>query len=140
MISQLSIWKWKSVRHVQFFGTPTTQSMEFTQARIPKWLVISFSSGSSQSRDWTQISHIAGRLFTSWATGKPKNTGVVNYPFSSESSIPRNRAEVSWFQADSLPAELQVIIHLLLCKMGMIALVHTSPSDGEDEMGTLKNM
>ena len=44
------------------------------------------------------------------------------------------------FQADSLPAVLQVIIHLLLCKMGMIALVHTSPSDGEDEMGTLKNM
>jgi len=28
----------------------------------------SFSRGSSQPRDQTQISHIAGRFFTSWAT------------------------------------------------------------------------
>ena len=27
-------------------------------------------------RDRTQVSHIAGRLFTGWAKGKPKNTGV----------------------------------------------------------------
>ena len=37
---------------------------------------LSFSRGSSQPRDWTQVSCIAGRFFTSWATGKPKNTGV----------------------------------------------------------------
>ena len=29
---------------------------------------VPFSSGSSQPRDQTQISHIAGRFFTSWAT------------------------------------------------------------------------
>ena len=27
-----------------------------------------FSRGSSQPRDRTQVSHIAGRIFTSWAT------------------------------------------------------------------------
>ena len=27
----------------------------------------------SQSRDWTQVSHIAGRLFIVWATGKPNH-------------------------------------------------------------------
>ena len=32
--------------------------------------------GSSQPRDRTQVSHIAGGFFTNWATGKPKNTGV----------------------------------------------------------------
>ena len=32
--------------------------------------------GSSQPRDHTQVSHIAGRFFTIWATRKPKNTGV----------------------------------------------------------------
>ena len=37
---------------------------------------LSFSRRSSQPRDWTQVSHIAGRFFTSWTTGKPKNTGV----------------------------------------------------------------
>ena len=33
-----------------------------------QWVAISFSRGSSQPRDWTPVSHIAGRLFTDWAT------------------------------------------------------------------------
>ena len=46
------------------------------QARILEWVAFPFSRGSSQPRDQTQVSHIVGRFFTSWATGKPKNTGV----------------------------------------------------------------
>ena len=38
------------------------------QARVLDWVAISFSRGSSQPRDWTQVSHIAGRCFTAWAT------------------------------------------------------------------------
>ena len=38
------------------------------QARILEWAVISFSRGSSQPRDWTWVSHIAGRRFILWAT------------------------------------------------------------------------
>ena len=38
------------------------------QARIPKWVVIPFSRGSSRPRDWTWVSCIAGRFFTFWAT------------------------------------------------------------------------
>ena len=38
------------------------------QARILEWVVIPFSKGSSQPRDQTQVSHIAGRFFTIWAT------------------------------------------------------------------------
>ena len=33
------------------------------QARILEWVAISFSRGSSQSGDRTQVSHIAGRRF-----------------------------------------------------------------------------
>ena len=40
------------------------------QARILEWVTFPFSSESSQPRDWTQVSHIAGGFFTSWATGK----------------------------------------------------------------------
>ena len=40
------------------------------QARILEWVAISFSRGSSQPRDRTQVSHIAGGFFTSWATGE----------------------------------------------------------------------
>ena len=46
------------------------------QARILEWVVFPFSRGSSQPRDGTQVSHIAGEFFTSWATGKHMNTGV----------------------------------------------------------------
>ena len=35
------------------------------QARILEWVAIPFSRGSSQPRDQTQVSHIAGRFFTS---------------------------------------------------------------------------
>ena len=38
------------------------------QARILEWVAFSFSRGSSQPRDWTQVSHVAGGFFTSWAT------------------------------------------------------------------------
>ena len=38
------------------------------QARILKWVAFSFSRGSSWLRDWTQVSLIAGRRFTLWAT------------------------------------------------------------------------
>ena len=37
------------------------------QARILEWVAIPFSRGSSQTKDQTQISHIAGGFFTSWA-------------------------------------------------------------------------
>ena len=38
------------------------------QARILEWVAIPFSRGSSQPRDWTQVSCIAGGFSTSWAT------------------------------------------------------------------------
>ena len=37
------------------------------QARILEWVAFPFSRGSSQPRDWTQVSCIAGGFFTSWA-------------------------------------------------------------------------
>ena len=38
------------------------------QARILEWVAISFSRGSSRSRDRTWVSHIAGRCFNLWTT------------------------------------------------------------------------
>ena len=38
------------------------------QAKVLEWVAISFSKGSSQPRDRTQVSCIAGRHFTIWAT------------------------------------------------------------------------
>ena len=40
------------------------------QARVLEWVAISFSRGSSRPRDWTQVSRIVGRRFTSEPPGK----------------------------------------------------------------------
>ena len=50
-------------------------SMDYTirgilQARTLEWVPFPFSRGSSQPRDRTQVSCIAGGFFTSWATGE----------------------------------------------------------------------
>ena len=43
----------------------------FLQARILKWVAMASSRGSSWPRDQTQVSCIAGRFLTGWATRKP---------------------------------------------------------------------
>ena len=43
------------------------------QARILEQAAFPFSRGSSQPRDWSQVSHIAGRFFTSWATREARS-------------------------------------------------------------------
>ena len=40
------------------------------QTKILEWVAISFSRGSSWPRNWTHVSHTAGRFFTIWATRK----------------------------------------------------------------------
>ena len=45
---------------------------EILQARILEWVAFLFSRGSSQPRDRTEVSHIAGGLFPSWATGEAR--------------------------------------------------------------------
>ena len=41
------------------------------QSRILEWVAFPFSRRSIQPKDQTQVSRIAGRFFTRWATGKP---------------------------------------------------------------------
>ena len=50
------------------YSPPGSSVHGILQARILEWVAISFSRGSSWPRDWTQLSFIAGRFFTVWAT------------------------------------------------------------------------
>ena len=62
-------WKWKSLSPVRLFMTPWGYTVYgILQDRILKWVTFTFSRGSSQSRDPTQVSRIVGGFFTSWAT------------------------------------------------------------------------
>ena len=45
------------------------------QAKILEWVALSFSRGFSQPRNRTQVSHISGRFFTSWATREAQFLG-----------------------------------------------------------------
>ena len=62
-----------SLSLVWLFATPSTVAqqaplfMGILQARILEWVSMPSSRGSSQPRDWTQVSCIAGGFFTSWA-------------------------------------------------------------------------
>ena len=63
-----------SISRVQLFGTPwavahqAPLSMGFSRQEYWSGLPVPSSRGSSQPRDWTQVSCIAGRFFTLWAT------------------------------------------------------------------------
>ena len=71
------IWEWKSFSHVQLCDLMDYTVHRILQARIKLvWVAFPFSRGSSQPRYQTQVFCIAGELLTSWASGKPKNTGV----------------------------------------------------------------
>ena len=50
------------------YKPPGSSVHEVLQARILEWVAIPFSRGSSWPRDQTQVSCIAGRFFTIWAT------------------------------------------------------------------------
>ena len=49
------------------------------QARILDWIAFPFSGRSSQPRDWTPVSCIAGRFFTSWAITSWTNLKLIFY-------------------------------------------------------------
>ena len=58
---------------------PNSSVHGILQARILKWVAMPFSRESSQSRDWTHISCIAGRFFTPEPLGKPLHTDTQTH-------------------------------------------------------------
>ena len=69
------------------------------QARILEWVAMPSSRGSSQPRDGTQISHIAGRFLTSWVTREASwrwssltLQGLPQYKNNSQSWLPSGSA------------------------------------------------
>ena len=83
---------------------------EISKARILEWVAIPFSRGSLWPRDWTQVSCIAGRFFTNWATREAQSVLLLfSCSFVSDSWDPVD---------DSTPG-----FPVLLCLLG-IAQTH----------------
>ena len=73
--SLAALWKTHGEAKVSQSGLGLYDSRDYMgrgilQARVLEWVAFPFSRGSSQSRDRTQVSRIAGRFFASWATRK----------------------------------------------------------------------
>ena len=72
----------QALRHVRLLAAlmdcspPGSSVHGIFQVRILEWVAYPFSRGSSWPRDRTQVSHIAGRFFTIWAT---REAHVPNY-------------------------------------------------------------
>ena len=77
------------------------------QARILEWIAFPFSRGSSQHRDGTQVSCIAGRFFPSWAIREAQEYWS-RQPVPSPRDLPNPGIKLgpSALQADALPAKL----------------------------------
>ena len=65
------MWVWNSLSRVRLFATPWAIVHGILQARILKQVAVSFSRGSSQPKDRTQVSGIVGGFVTSLATRRP---------------------------------------------------------------------
>ena len=77
------------------------------QCRTLEWVAFPISRGSSQSRDQTQTSRIAGGFFTSWVTKKAQEYWSEQ-PIPSPGEHPDAGIKLGSpaLQADSLPTEL----------------------------------
>ena len=69
----ISTWCWVKMKVAQLCPTLCLcDPMDYVvrgilQARILEWVAYPFSRASSQPRNWTRVSCIAGRFFTNWA-------------------------------------------------------------------------
>ena len=81
----------------------------FVQPRIQEWVAFPFSRGSSQPREWTQVSHIAGIWAAShiWATRETQEYwSGLPIPSPADLKDPGMKPDSPALQVDSLPTEL----------------------------------
>ena len=93
--------KWKESEVTQSYPTlcnpmdcslPGSSIHGIFQTRVLEWVAISFSRGSSQPSDQTQVSHIVGRCFTVWAAREVNSHYTLFYiiSFAHMLSLSRN--------------------------------------------------
>ena len=98
------------------------------QARILEWVAISYSRGSSRPKDWTPVSHVAGRFFTVWATREAAQKKQWPLVFDSDKKSLRFSKTCGWDideEKSYYQSWISVCLHRLLtnCK-GKIMNIH----------------
>ena len=87
------------------------------QARILEWVAILFSRGSSQSRDWTWVSRIAGRFFIVWTTREATYLSSFISPcppsFQPKWHLPGNRSKMELLVLSPMSANQDIILNII---------------------------
>ena len=128
------LWCAWSLSRVQLFVTPWTAahqsplSMRILRARIPEWVAMPSSGGSSQHRDQTQVFlHCKKILYHLSHQGSPRILEWVAYPFSRRSSHPRSQTGVSciaggfftsWATREALGCSVPLLPLTFICSLG----------------------
>ena len=91
------------------------------QARILGWVAIPFSGVSSQPRDQTGVSCIAGRFFTLWATRETLLTmrGALN-----RKKKKKKKKRLTWLRPDLKQILLQGAIQGTISHLPEVFLIH----------------
>ena len=109
LVTQSSPFLWDSVEH-----SPPDFVHRILQARLLEWVVIPFSRGSFQLRDWIRASCTAGRFFTIWST-KAGDTGDPVYSYLSSCELSLQFFEICIFFIFTDPlVEVEVLL-IQLC-------------------------
>ena len=85
------------------------------QARMLEWVVIPFSRGCTWPRDSTQVSCIAGRFFTIWATNFPRGS-VVKKPHTNAEDM----GSILLWEDSTCTGET-------VCVLQLLKLIHLRP-------------
>ena len=78
---------------------PGSSVHRILQARILMWAAMPSSRWSFQLKDRTQVSHIWGRFFTIWATGKPLRLSQLSNAVAEKAMAPHSSTlawEIPW--------------------------------------------
>ena len=69
------VWKWKVLSQGWLFATPGLYSPWNSPGQNTGVGILSLLQEIFPTQDWTQVSHIAGELFTSW----PAREALITY-------------------------------------------------------------
>ena len=112
VMSLSRLWHFAIPWTVAYWAPP---SMEFSRQEYWSGLPFPFSRGSSQLRDWTQVSCIAGRRFTVWATREAHCLKSEKNPTSLKIKIWYFPMEINVLRAIDLSfySFIQILVHWL---------------------------
>ena len=113
----------EKVKVAQSYPTLCNSMDCIVQVRILEWVAFPFSKGSSQPRDRTHVSCIAGGFFTSWATRSVRRRSAIisNEKGKYKNKIFHHKKRKVWeyctFKYNTFFAKINPHLNAILCHM-----------------------